>query len=61
VNRYDPQDLQLILFTSGAKWLWVLEDMQGESIAHGSSGDYVEACRQAHVAYCQAVNGEVKP
>lgn len=54
---YDRTDLCIKLMMGQAKWLWYLDDTQGETITHGSRLDYNDACQDALVAFERAMTG----
>lgn len=51
---YRPDELQIIFHRGSVRWQWVLEDLQGETVDHGTAGDYHMAARDALIAFDEA-------
>jgi hypothetical protein len=52
----NPEDLQIIFHRSMTKWLWVIEDLQGEQLAFGSAVTWGKATEQALGEFDRFVN-----
>lgn len=48
---YQHGELQIVMVCSGARWHWVLEEVDGEVIRNGSHGDFEDAAKAAMRAY----------
>ena len=51
--RFD--EMQIIFISNQWSWQWILEDMQGDTRAHGSNRDYFDAAKDAFAAYAKAL------
>lgn len=39
--------MSIILQSTSTRWLWFVQDDEGHTLNHGSSADYIDACRAA--------------